>query len=27
MSEVPSSREHHREAMLVGGGNHFLVTD
>ena len=27
MPEVATSRKHHREAMLIGRGNDFLVSD
>ena len=27
MPEVPHPREHHREAGLVGGGDHVFVAD
>ena len=25
MPEVPHAGEHHRDAVFVGGGNHFIV--
>jgi hypothetical protein len=25
MPEMPYSGEHHRDIMLIGGGNHFIV--
>jgi hypothetical protein len=27
MPEVPASREHHREATLVGGSDHVLIAN
>ena len=27
MPEMPPPREHHREAVLVGGGDHLVVAD